>query len=102
MSLKSATVVVTSVTAAIALGFAPTAALATDVVHVKAVTPQLAAASASARPAPEPDRQSAPTPTCPTRPDIARQMRGYGMSAQGAKNIAEFAYRDCIHGTSST
>jgi hypothetical protein len=97
MSIKSA--VVAAVTAATVLGFAPTAALATGVVHVDVATPLLAAAPASARPAPDPDRQPAPTPTCPTRTDIAREMRGYGMSAHGAKNIAEFAYRDCIHGT---
>jgi hypothetical protein len=95
MSIKSAATIIAAVTAATVLGFAPTAALATDVV----ATPLLAA-PASARPAPDPDRHPAPTPTCPTRPDIARQMRGYGMSAAGAKNIAEFAYRDCIHATS--
>jgi hypothetical protein len=100
MSIKSA-VVVASVTAATVLGFAPTAALTTTVVHVDVATPLLATAPASVGPAPDPDRQPAPTPPCPTRHDIAREMRGYGMSAQGAKNIAEFAYRGCIHGTSS-
>jgi hypothetical protein len=71
---------------AAALAIAATAALS------------LAAAPANARPAPDRDRLSASISTCPTRSEIAREMRGSGMSAQGAKKVAVFAYRDSIHG----
>ena len=66
---------------------------------VVAAALSVASSPASASPAPDPDHRTAPTSTCPTRSDIAAEMRGFGMSAQGARNIAEFAYRDCIHET---